>query len=218
MCSQVTDGSRCICRYNGHDDGHRYSNGGLRKGPFEPQDIADCSALLAEQIEGEFISQYYSLYSNGQRLEKPSVEDVAMHRRESLTPDTTFAAFWRKLQSYKTCFSCLRNVPDYCLPCGHALCEYCVADFGTVSEERESEIVLDRCVLCMDSWREPQFIQMKPRCAGVRLLTLDGGGIRGILEIAMLLKVEERIGLGLSISELFDLAIGTSTGKCIAEF
>ncbi|KAI9853559.1 MAG: hypothetical protein M1813_002065 [Trichoglossum hirsutum] len=210
------DGSRCICRYNGHDGGHRYSGGGFGKGYFEPQDIADRAALLRKQIEEEFISQYYTLYSSGQRLGRPPEEDIVKHRRESLTADTTIVDLWCKLHSYKTCFSCLRNAPDYCLPCGHAICESCVVDFGTAPQERESEIILDRCVLCLHSWKEPQVIQMKPRCAGVRLLTLDGGGVRGILEIAMLLKVEERIGLGLRIPELFDLAIGTSTGGIIA--
>jgi patatin-like phospholipase/acyl hydrolase len=57
---------------------------------------------------------------------------------------------------------------------------------------------------------------MKPRCAGIRVLTLDGGGIKGILEIAMLMKLEERIDLGIPIQEFFDLVIGTSTGGIIA--
>jgi patatin-like phospholipase/acyl hydrolase len=53
---------------------------------------------------------------------------------------------------------------------------------------------------------------LKPRCAGARILTLDGGGIRGIVELALLQALEKEVGLGVPISELFDLVVGTSTG------
>jgi patatin-like phospholipase/acyl hydrolase len=43
---------------------------------------------------------------------------------------------------------------------------------------------------------------------------LDGGGIRGIIEIGLLKAVCDKIGLGASvpIRSFFDLIIGTSTG------
>ena len=47
--------------------------------------------------------------------------------------------------------------------------------------------------------------------AGVRVLTLDGGGIRGIVELAILAEIERRVGLGISIREMFDVIVGTST-------
>ena len=208
VCSYLEDESRCICRYNSHDDGHRFANGGIKKGPFEPQDIANCVSGLTNQIRDEFLSQYHTLCQHDERLKKPTAEDIVSHRRGTLA-DTTEAKMWQQLHSYKTCFTCLRTVPDHCLPCGHALCEFCVMDFGSV---QESGILLQQCVLCLDTWDEPQLIKMKPRCAGVRVLTLDGGGVKGILEIAMLMKLEERIGLGLPIQEFFDLIVGTSTG------
>jgi hypothetical protein len=221
VCSNVEDGKRCICRSNNHDDGHRYSNGGVKKGPFEPRDIANRVSELEHLIHNEFVSQYQRLCVVGRELKKPSAEDIVRHRRDMLADavnaryDTTNARLWNKLHSYKTCFTCLQTIPDYVLPCGHALCELCVMDFGTASQEQESAVDIDKCVLCLDSWGETQFIQTKPRCAGVRMLTLDGGGVRGILEIAMLLKLEERIGLDLPIQSFFDLVIGTSTGRRI---
>ncbi|KAG8528724.1 uncharacterized protein KY384_006411 [Bacidia gigantensis] len=59
---------------------------------------------------------------------------------------------------------------------------------------------------------QAQLIQLKPKFSGVRVLTLDGGGIRGIVELAILAEVERRVGLGVPIRELFDLIVGTSTG------
>lgn len=40
----------------------------------------------------------------------------------------------------------------------------------------------------------------------------DRGGVRGIVELALLQAIEKEVGLGITINELFDLVIGTSTG------
>lgn len=61
--------------------------------------------------------------------------------------------------------------------------------------------------------RQSQIIKLNPRCSGVRILALDGGGIRGIIELAILEKVADRTGLRLPIRDFFDLIVGTSTGS-----
>ena len=58
--------------------------------------------------------------------------------------------------------------------------------------------------------RELRLLQM----AGSRILFLDGGGMRGLLEIEMLSQIEKRTGR--RIVELFDWIVGTSTGAVIA--
>jgi hypothetical protein len=47
-----------------------------------------------------------------------------------------------------------------------------------------------------------------------RILTIDGGGVRGVLPASFLATTEERIGG--RITEFFDLIVGTSTGGIIA--
>ena len=51
------------------------------------------------------------------------------------------------------------------------------------------------------------------RIFATAVLTLLSGGIRGILELMILQKVLDEVGFDIPIQELFDLAIGTSTGK-----
>jgi patatin-like phospholipase/acyl hydrolase len=67
--------------------------------------------------------------------------------------------------------------------------------------------------MCWSTYHtNPHLVRLKPRCAGARILTLDGGGIRGIVELALLQSLDATVGLGIPIRDLFDLIIGTSTG------
>ena len=50
--------------------------------------------------------------------------------------------------------------------------------------------------------------------AGSRILCLDGGGIRGLIQLEVLSQLEKKTGR--RITELFDWIIGTSTGGLIA--
>lgn len=142
---------------------------------------------------------------------------------------------WMTAKSNMSCFACLQATPDHVLPCGHGFCEECIKDFGDPLLARKYHYEIGECVLCgenAEQWTQrcpslvrytnthsapipviPQIFRLTPRCAGIRLLTLDGGGIRGIIELAMLEKIEKRVGLELPIRELFDLIVGTSTGK-----
>ncbi|KAG4284336.1 hypothetical protein FPRO06_08715 [Fusarium proliferatum] len=62
------------------------------------------------------------------------------------------------------------------------------------------------------SWH-PDRIRIKPKNAAPRVLSLDGGGVRGIVELCVLRQIERHVGYGIAIHELFDLVVGTSTGQ-----
>ena len=54
----------------------------------------------------------------------------------------------------------------------------------------------------------------KPVRPGGRVLFLDGGGVRGLILVEMLMEIERRTGR--KITELFDWFIGTSIGSVVA--
>ncbi len=49
---------------------------------------------------------------------------------------------------------------------------------------------------------------------GSRILFLDGGGIRGLIQIEILAQLEKKTGR--KVTELFDWIVGTSTGAVVA--
>jgi hypothetical protein len=161
-------------------------------------------------IKRKFKEMYNSVF--GSRPESPPKDPKRIlelrqnvHRKHN--------SVWNKLRSNKTCLSCLQLVSDHVLPCGHSYCPRCVQEIGQPSRSFECAFDMSACTLCgTHTHNGSHQIQLKPRCAGARVLTLDGGGIRGIVELALLRSLEKEVGLGIQIRELFDLIVGTSTG------
>ncbi|KAF3043355.1 hypothetical protein E8E11_008222 [Didymella keratinophila] len=77
---------------------------------------------------------------------------------------------------------------------------------------------IQKCPLDIRAARayQPWRIHFKPESAGVRVLTLDGGGIRGIVELEILQGIETVLGGKLRVQNLIDLIVGTSTGGLVA--
>ena len=68
----------------------------------------------------------------------------------------------------------------------------------------------DKSLQIMKSMRELE--EYRRKC-GSRILCLDGGGIRGLIQMAVLGEIERRTGK--RIVDLFDWIVGTSTGGII---
>lgn len=117
--------------------------------------------------------------------------------------------------SHATCFCCLMDVPEHPLPCGHVLCTACIKAYG---KPTKSSVHVTCCPLHREStnWAKPTVIKFKPAGAGVRILSLDGGGIRGIVQLEVLRAIEQALGSHLPVQAFFDLILGTGTGGLIA--
>ena len=187
-------------------------------GNFDSADYSEAPVDTLQKIESLFISMFKQLCSRttgGSWPSLPPLPALTDFRRQVLASTSLQqSGFWQTAKSNKACFACLQSVPDHALPCGHVFCEQCIKDFGRSSEDQRSCIEMTQCVLCLSDWLTgPQVVRLKPKCAGVRVLTLDGGGIRGIVELAILTEIERRVGLGIPIRDMFDLIVGTSTGE-----
>ncbi|KAJ8114147.1 hypothetical protein OPT61_g3904 [Boeremia exigua] len=120
--------------------------------------------------------------------------------------------------SHTTCFCCLRELAEHPLPCGHVLCTACIKGYGKPHEELSGSFTIAACPLhdFEAVFSRPAEIYFKPPLAGLRILSLDGGGVRGIVILEVLRQIQQELGGRIQVQEFFDLIVGTSTGGILA--
>lgn len=117
-------------------------------------------------------------------------------------------------RSHRTCWCCLMRMPEKILSCGHALCDTCIRIFGVRTATSQHDFRIKSCPLC-GSMNATSIFQLIPPTAGIRMLSIDGGGVRGVIPLTMLKCIEHEVAaLGLPLRDFFDLTCGTSSGKC----
>jgi hypothetical protein len=110
------------------------------------------------------------------------------------------------------CLGCLDQTPEYALPCGHMMCEFCVQRYWS-SDQHPWVFKLDECILCQANFSQQVTVKIHDPCRGIRVLSLDGGGVRGLAHLKLLQVLQDRIGLPYPVQENFDFALGTSCGE-----
>lgn len=118
-------------------------------------------------------------------------------------------ACWDQIKSNTICLCCIRRKPEHVLTCGHALCDVCVEIFGNALTKHEYRYEL-ACILCS---RGSVIASIKPPTAGIRIISIDGGGSRGVIPLERMRLFQDILGDSCQIQDLFDLAMGTSSGK-----
>jgi len=153
-------------------------------------------------LENEFVKQVEALA----RL--PDTSSITWHQEKLFE----FKQDWLTIRSDNTCFVCMMRRPQHGLPCGqgHVVCENCIWRFGSKSDVWTFEV--HQCFLCRLETPGVN-IKAKPPTATIRLLSIDGGGARGIIPLVFLLALEEMIGLEYPVQENFHYAVGTSSGQ-----
>ncbi len=58
-------------------------------------------------------------------------------------------------------------------------------------------------------------MKIDPPTAGVGVLCLDGGGVRGIVPLTLMRRIQDQIGLPISLQRFFKAAFGVSSGQYI---
>ncbi|KAI1374424.1 hypothetical protein F4677DRAFT_447419 [Hypoxylon crocopeplum] len=220
---------RCSNVKSGHlPKGHQNRNGRvIGSGGYQPGfDRYEYAAKWIAQIKNRLQDLQSKFIDLSHRLKEQTESQIAAELHKNSIND-----FYRSLgkvadfNSHTTCFSCLRELPEHALPCGHVLCLPCVKAYGI--EVSKTMIELRRCPLHLQetSWDPPWTVLVKPAFAGVRILCLDGGGIRGIVELQALKAIERVLGPHLPLQYFFDLIVGTRSGvnnwsvdECIKHF
>ncbi|KAH7459030.1 hypothetical protein FOMA001_g20346 [Fusarium oxysporum f. sp. matthiolae] len=141
---------------------------------------------------------------------------MSSHERRHLCYLVTIRDRWRshKVQDY--CPACILRRPEYGLPCGHMYCEHDMRLLGR-KIGRETYAV-DECICCQARFTGVIF-RFRPKTRGIRILALDGGGVRGIMILKCLQLLQTRLRdflPGMDIIEMFDVCAGTSTGGICA--
>ncbi|KAF4462509.1 patatin phospholipase, partial [Fusarium albosuccineum] len=111
---------------------------------------------------------------------------------------------WPSLKNNKSCFSCLTQVPQHKISCGHWICENCLQAFGTSDAADPLLFSLKQCLL--DGQVANLEVRIRPPTAGHSILCIDGGGVRGIIPPAILRQIQERLDLPIPIQELFTMS------------
>jgi hypothetical protein len=221
VCAYKTpDGSRkCAMVEARHNvKGHQDARGIIASGEFIPPLGPGFAYQWRRQLK-ESMSHLQNNFCH--RMERTGLETLDQHVAWDIHLVCVNAFYGRlpgagtTLQSHATCLCCLMAVPQFVLRCGHVLCEKCIRACG---EEGELEVKLKCCPLhpATTEWEKPLTIYFKAPEAGVCILSLDGGGIRGIVQLGLLRSIEQVLGNHVPVQRFFDLIVGTGTGGLIA--
>lgn len=92
--------------------------------------------------------------------------------------------------------------------CRHRICLQCVLTRKALSKS-------DNMVVCPFCHSQSVLVTRSSDSSAFRLLSLDGGGVRGLIELLVLQAIEKRFA-PLRVISLFDLIVGTSVGGIIS--
>lgn len=141
------------------------------------------------------------------------LKELVSNDHDWLTGRVKFQKYFVNFFNNKTCFHCLFRCPNIILPCQHSFCYEC----ATYISKNSDSVEVNDCPLCGScNWN--YHIPLHPPESGLRILTLDGGGVRGIIELEVLRCLQTTIGVDIPIQSYFDLIVGTSTGNLQLHF
>lgn len=166
---------RCVNVRTGHSKGHQLESGKVfAVGSYVSKLSMDSFQETFRNYVFSFLKDKLETLRDNVSNSQPEDQVAAqIHKIEVLRPfyDCVSQSQTRPLVSHSACFSCLVGFPEHSLPCGHVLCTPCLQAYGQTVEENIIEIT--SCPLHSGKdfrWK----IHVKPRAAGVRVLTLDG--------------------------------------------
>lgn len=183
--------TKCFEQYLGHDStaslttAHRILRG----------------QMLA-YVSREFINHWTGMHQAGGST-------AELHR--SRLENKSVREHWGSLHQNTFCAICLLRRPEHVMKCRHSVCDFCVQIFATPRVTEEYTYTFSSCICC--GRPADLLVRLKPPSAGLRILSIDGGGVRGIVPLEFLNLLQKSLGSSCRVQDLFDLALGTSVGE-----
>lgn len=141
-----------------------------------------------------------------------SVSAAALH----LANVQRFRKHWSSTHSVDTCLLCLRRVPDGPrLVCGHAICTMCIRIYccNSIQAPNTFTFPANQCPLCAADLPDGFMVGVLADTASLRVLSIDGGGYRGVGPMQSLLMLSRATGVKYLARRSFDVVVGTSSGQ-----
>jgi hypothetical protein len=213
---------------NQHQDA---SGSQIGDGPFDSHSNDGLKGIWDEVLEDHIKNADTEISRRMEAFVEKSAPEMTLQKvrvvwsvhRENLTKlySTLVRLDTRRL--YRMCAWCLTRAPFKVTPCDHAICSACAKAECSFRDNADYQrfVLLYACPLHPQEmpFDLPFVMQLRPHFAGVRILSLDGGGVRGILEAKVLAAIEAILrgrGGKIQIQRFFDLIAGTSTGGLLA--
>ncbi|KAG8629356.1 hypothetical protein KVT40_003221 [Elsinoe batatas] len=223
-CAFAQGSRRCSVVKARHIKGHQDTSGVIASGDYQANvSLEKAAPVFNEQLQTAMTTLQRDFdYEADQTGKEDDLQDqqvaLSLHK-DYLRQFFTSVGIAAKLFSHSSCFVCLMHVPSHPLPCGHVLCSACVKAFG--KPHGRSTFVISHCPLHDESspwkrWATSVHIYFKPKGVGTRVLALDSGGIRGIVQLEILREIEEALGNHIPIACFLDLVVGSGMGAVIA--
>ncbi|KAI1119643.1 hypothetical protein F5Y14DRAFT_396046 [Nemania sp. NC0429] len=210
--------SRCCNFKNSHTKGHQNIRGKLiGNGSYQADfEIEALGSWWIKTISEQLTLLQNAAYKLGQTVLRTDIQIATILHRERMNNFYSGLGNALAFISHAACFSCLRELPECILPCGHILCQPCVQAYGRQTSRTAIEV--SRCPLHVREplAKTPHVFSLKPFRAGFRVLSLDGGGVGALVELCVLRAIQKLLGPKLPIQKFFDLIVGTSAGGLIA--
>lgn len=227
QCSYIhpETGDECVNTSSGHVQGHQDASGlPLADGGFVSGDFD--SSKFVRLVEVRIVDMLKII--NDLESDRAERRLCATRIHATIMESVPLKEFWTsalesKVTGYaqptraSVCYGCLFGRPEYKLPCGHVICVSCVREFDESLRDKKYPglAIHTSCILCgsskQDTW--PCEFQYLPDLSGIRVMSLDGGGVRGIIQLSILSRLEELLNIEMSLGEFFDLMVGTSAGE-----
>jgi hypothetical protein len=198
----------CVNGKKAHGNRHQDANGRLLEfGSFDTAFEERFTQLWVAAL-GDEMKKFESLLGNMDSSSLWQYHRTTIRNLHDSVPKLS-------LGRLSSCVWCMQNLPTERLSCGHWICSACIVNVGQTEENDGRVLVINKCDQHPEGGQklDPPFEFLDlPTTVGPRLLSLDEGGVRGILQLKLLAAVQDRLGKEIPVEQCFDLIGGTGIG------